>query len=309
VRGLLQGLGDMGDCGVDVRPWRSRLPVAVRSRLWDRGVGAIAGDVVHAPSLAFPRARGSLVVVVHDVAWRDAPDAFTRRGAAWHERQLHRAIAAADHFVVPSATTAERLVAAGAVPHRVTVIEEGCDHLPPPDRHAAAAIAGDDYLLTVGTREPRKNLARLFDAYGRARARIPAPPPLVVVGPKGWGSDVAPVEGVTVTGPVDEPTLAGLYAGARAFVYVPRAEGFGLPPVEAMHAGVPVIASAAVPSTTGVALEVDPLDADAIADAIVAVVTDADTRAGLVEAGRVRAAALTWKAAAAAHVALWKSLA
>lgn len=304
VRGLLQGLdeADLGD--VRVREWSSRLPVQLRSRLWDRGVGRVGGDVVHATSLSFPSAS-RLVVAVHDLAWRDAPETFPARGRAWHERQLGRALRRATALVVPSADVRDRLVDAGADATAVTVIAEGCDHLPAP---RSSPVAGE-FVLTVGTREPRKNLARLFEAYAGARREHGLDIPLVVVGPAGWGDDAPPPDGVLVLGAVDDMTLSSLYSAARAFVYVPLVEGFGLPPVEAMHAGAPVVTSTAVPSARGAALEVDPLDVDAIADALVRATTDDACRAQLLERGRARAAELTWRRAAEQHVALWRSVA
>jgi alpha-1,3-rhamnosyl/mannosyltransferase len=112
---------------------------------------------------------------------------------------------------------------------------------------------------------------------------------------------------VVLAGSVDAAPLAALYAGARAQVYVPLVEGFGLPAVEAMAAGVPVVASP-MPSTGGAALEVDPLDTGAIADALVQVTTDEATRSGLVQAGAERASRLTWKAAARRHQEIWTAL-
>jgi glycosyltransferase involved in cell wall biosynthesis len=114
---------------------------------------------------------------------------------------------------------------------------------------------------------------------------------------------------VRFAGNVSDEVLHALYSRARVFVYVPLLEGFGLPPVEAMHAGAPVITSHAVPSVGDAALRVDPLDANEIAGAIVAVATDDALRSDLKARGAARAAQLTWRAAAAQHVDLWKSVA
>jgi alpha-1,3-rhamnosyl/mannosyltransferase len=216
-------------------------------------------------------------------------------------------------LLTPSKATADDLVDAGVDARRVEVVEEGADHLPAPDHASAQArlrqlgVEGP-YVLTVSTLEPRKNLHRLAAAYREARPRLPGNWPLVVVGPDGWGPQAPPAgQGVVLAGSVDAATLAALYAGARAQVYVPLVEGFGLPAVEAMAAGVPVVASP-MPSTGGAALEVDPLDTGAIADALVQVTTDEATRSGLVQAGAERASRLTWKAAARRHHEIWTAL-
>jgi len=293
----------------------SRLPGPMLTRLWDRGiVRAPDGfDLVHAVSLAVPPVRRCVeVVAVHDVAWRHRPEDYPRRGRRWHEAALVRALQHASHFVVPSEAVARDIVQAGAPDRAVSVIPLGSDILPDPDDVGAAALlerlgVRGEFLLSVGTLEPRKNLARLFQAYGVARRSLPEPWPLVVVGPAGWGPEPEHGEGVVFTGRVDDGTLASLYARARLLAYVPFEEGFGLPPVEAMHYGTPVVASP-LPTTGGASFEVDPNRADDIAQALVAVATDDGLRGRLTAAGTARARSLTWESAARAHVALWSSL-
>ena len=334
TRGLLGGLRRLGDgapamtlvagrggradplarSGWPVR--NSRLPGPALVRVWDRGLGQglVAGcDVVHVPSFAGPLGvRAPVVVVVHDLAWREVPGAFPERGRRWHEAGLARALAHAAILVTPSARTAGLLVEAGAAADRVVTIAEGCDHLPPADGRGAAALLArlgvhGPYLLSVSTLEPRKNLPRLVAAYGRARERLPEPWPLVVVGPTGWGSALEPAVGVKPAGVVDDAVLAALYAGARCLAYVPLVEGWGLPPVEAMAACAPVVASP-MPSTDHAALEVDPTDVDAIAEGLVVAAGDERRRSELVTAGLLRAHELTWEASARAHVSAWDSL-
>ena len=339
VHGLLQGLRTRAEGGinggVDVTLWASRpprgrpdplaaeapvlaspLPGPLLTRAWDRGrAGCPPGlDVLHAMSLALPPPRGTpATVMVHDVAWRQVPEAYPRRGRRWHEAALARALARADLLMVPSVPSADALLAAGADPDRVEVVELGCDHLPPPDNAAAdELLAGlnvvGEYLLTVSTVEPRKNLPRLLAAYRAARPRLPEPWPLLVVGPVGWGERLPPEPGAVLTGAVSGATLAALYARSRLVAYVPLLEGFGLPVVEAMHACVPVVASA-MPSAGGAAVEVDPLDVAGIADALVRVATDDVVRAERVTAGLLRSGELTWEACARGHVELWRSVA
>jgi glycosyltransferase involved in cell wall biosynthesis len=295
----------------------SRLPGPALTRLWDRGlVRPPAGaDVVHATSLAVPPSGPApMTVMVHDLAWRHQPDAYPRRGREWHEAALERARNRAALVMTPSAETAADLAAAGFASDRVAVVEEGSDHLDPPDGEGADALlarlgvrAGGCYLLTVSTLEPRKNLPRLLAAHALALPRLPEPWPLVVVGPAGWGPALPPRPSVLLAGPVDGGVLSALYCGARVVAYVPLREGWGLPAVEAMACGRPVVATP-MPSTGGAACEVPPDDVEAIADGLVAVATDEALRARLVAAGDRRIAGLTWKRAAARHLELWRGL-
>lgn len=313
--GQSRGADPLAAWGWPVRS--SRLPGPLLTRWWDRGGGGglVAGaDVVHATSMAAPFAGPAPVVVtVHDVAWREVPDAYPDRGRRWHERALTRALRHAAILVTPAERTAALLRDAGAGPDQVVVIAEGCDHLPVADGDGALAAlralgVGGPYLLSVSTLEPRKNLTRLVAAYSAARERLPEPWPLVVVGPSGWGATPPSAPGVKLAGVVSDAVLAGMYAGARCLAYVPLVEGWGLPAVEAMAACTPVVASP-VPSTGGAALEVDPTDVDAIAEALVVAAGDDRRRSELVTAGLLRSGELTWESAAAAHVQVWASLA
>lgn len=337
ARGLLTGLGRLdGAARPDVTLWASRaprggpdplvaigppvvttrLPARAQVLVWDRGLGRAPGrpDVVHATSFALPATGDvALSVMVHDLAWRHSPDAYPARGRRWHEAALGRALDRAALLVVPSTSVADDLLAAGAPAARVEVVEEGCDHLDPPDDAGAAALlaragVSGHFLLTVSTLEPRKNLSRLLAAYARARPRLPEPWPLVVAGPPGWGPSLPPEPGVVLAGFAGGGVLTSLYRRARVMAYVPLREGFGLPVAEAMSCGTPVVASP-VPSSAGAALEVDPFDVDAMVDALVAAATDDARRADLTAAGLARARDLTWERTARHHVELWAALA
>jgi glycosyltransferase involved in cell wall biosynthesis len=299
----------------------SVLPGPFLTRAWDRGLVDAPGhpDLIHAVSLAAPPARHApLVMTVHDLAWRHVPDAYPSRGRRWHEDAFGRAQRRASRFVVPSESVGHQLVAAGVDQASIVVIAHGSDHLPPADEASALALLArhgveGDFLLSVGTLEPRKNLARLTAAYAQARPRLPAPWPLVVVGPTGWGDGASAVSsgpastGVVAVGSVDDGTLAALYGRARLLAYVPLTEGFGFPPVEAMRAGLPVVSSP-LPSIGDGALVVDPERTDVIAGALLEAATDEQRRAELVAAGRTWTEHQTWVASARAHVALWESL-
>ncbi len=309
-------------------------PSPLLTRAWDRGYAGPPGtfDVLHAVSLAVPPTRPptAVVVTVHDLAWRHHPDATTRRGRRWHEDALRRALGRADAVIVPSDPVGDELVAAGLAPELLGVVPNGADHLPAPDGTAVAALLDalgvtGPFLLTAGTLEPRKNLARVLGAYEEARASLPEPWPLLVVGPRGWGDDglgAALPPGVLVPGAVGPGVLAGLYARAHLFVYAPLTEGYGLPPLEAMRAGLPVVASATTPSirptraeavgpgSSGdpATIEVDPHDVGAIAAALVQGSSDIALRRRLATAGRTLAGRRTWRGAAAAVVARWRTL-
>jgi len=340
VRGLVQGLGELGDPDVEVSVvrgplwgpdrtasvarWWDLVPSPVMTRLWDAGIAfgvprpLGGGMVLHAPSLAMPPTGGACSVTVHDLAWRSVPDTFPPRGRQWHERALARALEHATTLLTPSAVVRERLVTEGA--RSVVVVPEGSDHLPPPDFRAASALlrrfgVGDGpFVLSVGTVEPRKNLPRVVAAYRQAKGSLPDAWPLVIAGPRGWSGELERVAAdadsdVALVGSVPGATLAGLYARARCLVFVPLEEGYGLPPLEAMRAGTPVVASA-VPSLEGTdaALVVPSDDVDTIAEALVQAAVDGPLRSALVERGSRLAAERTWKESARQHVAAWRAM-
>ena len=275
--------------------------------------------ILHSVSLAAPvPSSGTLLVLtVHDVAWRSMPEAYPPRGRRWHEAALRRAARRAALFVVPSEKTAEALLAAGVgvTEAEVAIVEEGADHLGEPDGPAARALLDrlgvkGPYLLTVSTLEPRKNLDRLVQAYTLTGRDSRSP------GPSSWSARTdgglpgrarvrSRPTGVVFAGAVDGGVLAAIYGGARCCAYVPIVEGFGLPVVEAMAQGTPVVSSP-VPSSAGASLEVDPASVASIAEGLVAAACDESTRADLVARGRERAGSLRWVDAARAHVALWK---
>jgi glycosyltransferase involved in cell wall biosynthesis len=318
----------LGEFGFPVHA--SLLPGPVLTRAWSAGLigphahrrarrpGRATPLIVHSVSTAAPPPRGSvLVVTVHDVAWRAFPDAVPRHGRRWHEAALQRALRRAARLVVPSQAVRTELIDDGAAESSIVVVGEGSDHLPPPDNEGTRRLLArlgvhGPFLLAVGTLEPRKNLDRLLEAYAGARSKLPEPWPLVVVGPVGWGPKLSAAPGVVAAGRVSGPVLVGLYRQARLVAYVPLAEGFGLPPVEAMRVGTPVVASpvpsVAVAPAPAVAAVIDPRQADDIAAALVSVASDDELRRRLVAAGRAHAEEMTWEAVARRHVALWGEL-
>jgi alpha-1,3-rhamnosyl/mannosyltransferase len=236
------------------------------------------------------------VFTVHDLAILRHPEAFPRWHRLYGKLGLRQALRAAHAVVAVSEFTKREVAELAGVPReRIHVIPNGVDPLFTPDGPAAVG----SYVLAVATLEPRKNLARVVEA-----ARL-AGVELRVVGARGWG-------GVDVAGWVGEVTdadLAELYRGARCVLYPSLYEGFGLPVMEAMASGVPVVTSrgTALEEVAGdAAVLVDPLDVEAIADGI----TQAGRRrAELVPLGLVRAGEFTWERAADQVEALWKEIA
>lgn len=283
-----------------------RLPLPRRGLVaaWERGRGPqVPGDVVLAPTPLFPPGPAPRVVVVHDAVPWTHPDTLTPRGVAWHRAQVARAAREAALVVVPTAAVADEL--RRHVPLReLLVVGEGVtgDLALPADADARAARMQlpERYLLTVATLEPRKGLDVLLEAM----QELPDLP-LLCVGQPGWGG--VEVTGARALGRVPDADLAVLLDRATALVVPSRAEGFGLPLLEAMAAGTPVVTSdaAALVEVGGGAARVSRLEPTALAAALREVVDDASLRARMSAAGRLRAADFSWDAAA---VSLWSAL-
>lgn len=291
-----------------------RLPVGRRvlAQAWQYGAPPIVrGDRVHATTpLAPPRRRG-LVVTVHDAVPWTHPETLTERGVRWHRAMVGRAARFADAIVVPSTAVADDL--AGLFPaaaDRIAVIGHGVTTLAAPAdaaRRRARLGLHDRYVLAVATLEPRKGLDVLIEAMARPGA---SGAQLVIVGSPGWGGIDVPAaaaaaglaaERVKVLGRIPDDDLAAVLAGAGLLAAPSRAEGFGLPVLEAMAAGVPVVVSdapALVELVGSAGLIARREDAGDLADRIGTVLTDDAVAADLAVRGRARAAQFTWAAAA-----------
>lgn len=292
---------------------RMRYRTRVLSRLWGFGLAGPKGkwSAVHATSLLMPPSRAPLTVMVHDMAWRRYPEAYPASGRAWHERALRRAIVHARHFFVPSLETKNDLVGDGVLPSQITVTNLGYDHLPEPDDEGASTLLArikvtDSFLLAVGTFEPRKNLARLVAGYELVRSEI-GKMPLVVVGPTGWGAALKPIEGVHIVRSASAAQITSLYRRCNTFVSVPLMEGFGLPILEAMSQGAPVVSSS-TPSSGDATYRVDPMNPAAIGEGIRRVVTEPAMRRDLIAKGRRHAEGMTWANCARQHAQVWEGL-
>ena len=211
--------------------------------------------MLHCPTFRGPfSARGPLVVTVHDLAVLRHPEWFNRWTRTYSRVAVPRVVRAADRVIAVSDFTKRELVTLlGKDPDRIDVLPNGVEDVFTPDGPKAEG----DYVLAVGTLEPRKNLARIAAAVdGELR----------VVGEHGWGG-VEPPPNVTWLGDVADTELAALYRGARCLVYASLYEGFGIPVAEALACGCAVVTSAgsAMAELAGDdAAYVDPLDVASI---------------------------------------------
>ena len=291
------------------------LPYGVPARARRAGL-----DVLHCPGPNVPLRPGRvpLVVTVHDdVAWAH-PEWMSRANVLQHRLVLERALPRAAAVLAPSVFARKTVLARLALdPTCVYVVPWGVDarFCPGP----ASSDGGPPYLLAVGTLQPRKNLEAALVAFERA-GDAGLEHELVVIGARGWRDDavVGRVRGsryaarIRLTGFVPDDELAALYRGADALLFPSRYEGFGLPALEAMASGTPVVATraGALPEVIGEAgVLVDPDDPDALSTALLELLADADRRARLRAAGLRRAEGFTWAACAERTVAAYRAAA
>jgi glycosyltransferase involved in cell wall biosynthesis len=272
---------------------------------WPRASGRTGPiDVIWAGAMAVPPAEVPVVATVHDLAFLEHPEWSTNRGLAFFRRSWDVTLARATVVVVPSATTADACVRHGLDPGRIVVVPWGVDQCPV----GADAVARvrrsrrlpERFVLWVGTAEPRKNLPGLVAALAGTDLA------LVVVGPAGWRMEpdevLAPLGSrVLALGALADDELRAVYAAACVFALPSHAEGFGLPVLEAMVQGTPVVTSARTGTADAAgdaAVLVDAGDPAELRAALVRLVADDAARARLGAQGRERARAFTWEAAA-----------
>ena len=273
----------------------------------ERATGPV--DVVHSTTIIVPpRGDAPLVVTLHDLAFLHDPGAFTAHGVKAFTAGLERIRRDAAAILCSSQATLDDAGMAGLAPERLRLVPLGLEPVDRPDADEVRATLArlgvtPPYLLFVGTLEPRKNLPRLLEA----QALLPSAPELVVVGPRGWGQQ-PPTEHVRLLGFVDGATKAALYEGAAALCYPSLREGFGLPVLEGMAYGTPVVTSRGTATEevgANAVVLVDPLDAADIARGISEAL---DRRDELVAAGPARAALYSWARTADAVAAAYREV-
>lgn len=305
-----------------------RVPRPLLYEAWSRGPfprlrTSSAVDVVHSTTIVAPPVGATpLVVSVHDLAFRRHPDRFPARARRLFERSWRRVLERADAVICPSAATSADLRAGGLDADRLHLLPLGHDPLDvaEDDRARVRQRHGLEgpFVLASGTLEPRKNVPALVAAFGELATHHDAH--LVLAGPQGWGVDPAALleqlnpgvrERVVITGAVSKLDLAALYSEAAVFCYPSLLEGFGLPVLEAMSYGAPVVTSrgTATEEVAGdAALTVDPQQPLEIAAALAAVLGDPGEGQRLTAAGLERSAGLRWDEVAAATVRLYEQL-
>lgn len=298
------------------------LRAATRRVLWEqlvlpRLLQREGVEVFFSPAFVLPqRWEGAGVITVHDLNFEVSPQTIHPVRRAYLQLLTRRSVRQAKRVIAISEATASDLTRLYSVPEeKIAVIPYGLDALFTPDRARALEpmvreryALPERFLLFVGTLEPRKNLPRLLEAFALAHQQT-ALPPLVLAGAPGWqhqrirtlAQQLGIEREVRFAGYIPREHLPGVYAAATALLYPSLYEGFGLPPLEAMGCGTPVLASStsALPEVVGDGgLLVDPQDVNQMAEGIARLVQDEALRCQLVERGKQRARRFRWEEAA-----------
>jgi glycosyltransferase involved in cell wall biosynthesis len=302
-----------------------RIPLTLSAELRKNPV-----DVLHVQFTAPPFCPCPVVVSIHDLSFEHLPQTFKRRSRTQlrltvrhSARRAARIISLSEHgrrdIIETYGITAERVSAIPlAAPSHFAPVQDNREL----QRVRHNYGIDGDYILTVGSIQPRKNLARLVQAYASLRGNKSADklPKLVLVGKSGWLYDdtlralkeTGVADTVVLTGYVPQEDLPALYSGALCFVYPSYFEGFGLPPLEAMKCGAPVIVGnkTSLPEVVGdAALTVDPFDVEAIASAMQRVIESPALREELSIKGQARAETFDWRETARKTLAIYQEVA
>lgn len=307
-------------CGVEM-PIREQtsMPYGVYRRIWHT-VPLTYGMMFPKSDLNLffnyivpPRVSGKVVVTVYDLTYLHFPETMDARNLSRIQRDIAYSLERGDRIITISEFSKNEITSLLGVPEgKISVVysaaatEDVCaDFLLLSQRYGIAK----PYLLYVGNMEPRKNLIRLLHSFELLKAEMGIPHQLVLAGGRGWKSDELFraihgsefSESIVVTGYVSGAEKSSLYANAEAFIFPSLYEGFGIPPLEAMALGCPVVCShaASLPEVVGDAAElVDPLDEGSIASGIWNVLSNRDYAVRLVEKGHTQAKRFTWDASA-----------
>lgn len=300
---------------------------AVQQKAFTRGVRQLRPALYHEPSFLGLRFDGPTVITVHDLSWIRHPEVHPVERVRAMENHFPKAVERADRLIAVSDFTRRELIEVlGVAPSRIaTTLEAARDGFRPRTAQECAATLAEhklDYrrfLLCVGTLEPRKNLDLVINAYAGMPQAFRRAHPLVLVGMRGWLTSrlEATLQPLVRTGEarplgyVSDDALAALYASALVLVYPSMYEGFGLPPLEAMACGTPVIASnrASLPEVVGDAGDlIEPDDVDGLRDAILRLSEGAQYFEQRSAACLARAASFSWARCARETVDVYRTV-
>lgn len=296
----------------------------LQQRNFSKGIRRNRIQLYHEPNFVAFRYQGPTVVTVHDLSWIRYPETHPAERVRIMNKLMPAVMQRADHILVDSAFVRQEVISHyGVSAERVTPVLLGVlPDLGPVDEAGCASVTAKyglrygRYILAVGTLEPRKNLSTVIAAYQQLPEAVRRHHPLVVAGINGWRMEAFSDNlqrmirqgGVILTGYVAQADLPLLYAGARMLVYPSLYEGFGLPPLEAMACGVPVIVSnrASLPEVVGDAgILVDPADDLGISRHMQSLIEDDALHRRLSLAGSERAASFTWRKCALETLAIY----
>ena len=309
-------------------PGARRLWRGIQQAVFQKAVSKIRPTVYHEPNYLAFRFDGPTVITAHDASWVRYPEAHPVDRVLLFDRLFPDSVARADRVIVDSAFVAREIQDLFSVPvEKIRVIHLGVDDCYRPRDHADTANAlglyglqHHGYVLSVGTLEPRKNIAMLLAAFAMLPVGLRQRYPLVIAGMHGWGGDhhferfsSLRAEGsLILTGYVSESDLPLLYSGAALFVYPSIYEGFGLPPLEAMASGVPVIVSdkSALPEVVGDAgCQVSAQDVDNLSLRMRELLEDRVMAAKYAQMGLSRAKNFGWQACVQSTLAVYREFA
>ena len=285
-------------------------------------------DLLHALAFAGPLATNiPWIATVYDLSFMLYPQSFNTANRVYLTWAVHHALRSADRVIAISDSTKRDLVRLfGASPNKIDVVYCASDETFAPEKNSAALAEfrqrknlPSKFILHVGTIEPRKNLARLIRAFARAKRSSKFPHCLVLVGARGWkyaevdaAIEQAGIQNdVIFAGYAPQNELPLWYQAADLLAYPSIYEGFGLPPLEAMACGTPVVTSNAssLPEVVGdSAITVPPDDETALSDAIIRALTDHALREQMIERGLAQATKFSWERSAQETMALYRAV-